>query len=173
MNNPIWRQKTRKMKQVCGAACFIATFSRCSSHLIIMKLSGVVTIAKSAAHANGQGQRSKVKVAEVKTIFPQFGHFQTVTPVWIDRWLGNDAQSLKWQKRSPIVFFMSSVEFQGHTGWKINLFDPNWVSLDCNFSLNWQMATKWCTKLEVAFIEGIYQMSRSHGPKNQLNVFRL
>ena len=51
--------------------------------------------------------------------------------------------------RCPIVF-------QGHasnckiTRLKIIDFDPNWKLLDCNSSLNSPMATKWCTKLEVA-----------------------
>ena len=31
-----------------------------------MKFSGVITIDKSDVHAKGQGQKSKVKVAEVK-----------------------------------------------------------------------------------------------------------
>ena len=33
---------------------------------------------------------------------------------------------------------------------KIVEFDPNWPFPDCNSSLNTPMATKWCTKLEVA-----------------------
>ena len=33
---------------------------------------------------------------------------------------------------------------------KIVIFYPNWAFPDCNSSLNSQMATKWCTKLEVA-----------------------
>ena len=43
------------------------------------------------------GQRSKVKVTEVKKLsnFTQIGRFRTVTPVWIHQWLQNDAQSLK------------------------------------------------------------------------------
>ena len=40
--------------------------------------------------------------------FPQFECFQTITPLWIHRWLWNDAQSLEVAlKRCPIVF-------QGH-----------------------------------------------------------
>ena len=47
-------------------------------------------------------------------------------------------------------FSRSSAEFQGHTALKIVEFDPNWAFPDCNSSLNSPMATKWCTKLEVA-----------------------
>ena len=57
-----------------------------------MEFSGVIIIEKSDVHARGQGQRSKVKVTEVKT---QFSRFRTVTPVSIHIWLRNDAQSLK------------------------------------------------------------------------------
>ena len=56
----------------------VTPFSLCSHHRIIMKFSGVITNDKSDAHAKGQGQRSKVKVTEVKT---QFNRFRTVTPV--------------------------------------------------------------------------------------------
>ena len=50
----------------------------------------------------------------------------------------------------PYCFSRSSVKFQGHTALKIVEFDPDWSFPDCNSSLNKQMATKWCTKLEVA-----------------------
>ena len=47
-------------------------------------------------------------------------------------------------------FSMSYVKFRCHTAKKIVDFDPNWAFPDCNSSLNSQMATKWCTNLEVA-----------------------
>ena len=50
----------------------------------------------------------------------------------------------------PYCFSRSSVKFQGHLALKIVEFDPDWAFPDCNSSLNTQMATKWCTKLEVA-----------------------
>ena len=50
----------------------------------------------------------------------------------------------------PYCFSRSSVKFQGHKALKIVKFDPNWPFLDSNSSLNIPMATKWCTKLEVA-----------------------
>ena len=50
----------------------------------------------------------------------------------------------------PYCFSRSSVKFQGHTALKIVEFDPNWPFPDSNSSLNTPMATKWCTKLEVA-----------------------
>ena len=76
-----YMKKTRKKKQVCGAACFMAAeikfsedvrlsvtpFWLCFHHPIIMKFSGVITNDQSDVHAKGQGQRSKVKVTEVTT----------------------------------------------------------------------------------------------------------
>ena len=53
-------------------------------------------------------------------------------------------------EKVPYCFSRSSVKFQGHTAVKIIVFDPNRAFLDCNLSLNSPMATKWCTKLEVA-----------------------
>ena len=125
-NYPIWRRqklpymkKTRKKKQVCGAACFMAAeikfsedvrlsvrlsvtpFWLCSHHPIIMKFSGVITSDKSDVHAKGQGQRSKVKVTEVTT---QLNRFRTVTPVWIHIWWWNDAYSLMMLRRGALLF---------------------------------------------------------------------
>ena len=47
-------------------------------------------------------------------------------------------------------FWRSSIKFQGHTALKIVEFDPNWQFPDSNSSFYTPMATKWCTKLEVA-----------------------
>ena len=60
------------------------------------EISGVITIDKSDVHAKGH-KRSK-------QILSQSGHFQTVTPVWILRWLQNDAQRLEWHGRSALLF---------------------------------------------------------------------
>ena len=74
---------------------------------------------KSDVHARGEGQISEVKVKEVKI---QFSRFWTVTPVWIHRWLWNDAQSWKYHRKDPYCFSRSSIEFQGHRGRKIANF---------------------------------------------------
>ena len=50
----------------------------------------------------------------------------------------------------PYCFSRSSIKFQGHTALKIVKFDPKWAFPDCNSSLNSPMASKCCTKLEVA-----------------------
>ena len=99
-----------------------------------MKLSGVITIDKSDVHAKSQGQRSKVKVTEVKT---QFSRFRTVTPVF--EFTYDDEMIHKgWccLGEVPYCFSRSSVKFQGHTAQNIADFDTNWAFPDCNSSLN-------------------------------------
>ena len=54
--------------------------SVCLSICLSVCFSGVITNDPSKVHAKGQGQRSQVKVTEVKT---QFNRFQTVTPARI------------------------------------------------------------------------------------------
>ena len=81
------------LKDVRPSVCLsvrpsVTPVSLCFCHRIIIKFSGVITIDKSDVHAKGQGQRSKVKVTEVKT---QFVHFRTVTQIGIHWWLPNDA----------------------------------------------------------------------------------
>ena len=125
----------------------VTPFWLCSHHRILMKFSGVITNDQCKVHAKGQGQRSKVKVTEVTT---QLNRFRTVTPVWIHIWWWNDAYSLMLLRRGAYCFSRSSVKFQGHTALKIVEFDLDWAFPDCNSSLNSPMATKWCTKLEVA-----------------------
>ena len=71
----------------------------------------------------------------------------------------------------PCCFSKSSVKFQGHTGQKITIFDPNLEFPDCNSSLNSPMALKWCTKLNIVYkrcpiiYKGDPRISRSHGTK--------
>ena len=125
----------------------VTPFWLCSHHRIIMKFSGVITNHKSDVHAKGQGQRSKVNVTEVMT---PFSRFRVVTPVSIHilRWI--DAYSWCCLGEVSYCFSRSSVKFQGHTAKKIVEFDPDGAFPDCNSSLISPMATKWCTKLEVA-----------------------
>ena len=65
---------------------------------------------------------------------------------------GNEMMHKAWcyLGEVPYCFWRSSVKFQGHTALKIVEFHPDWAFPDCNSSLNSPMATKWCTKLEVA-----------------------
>ena len=114
----------------------VTPFWLCSNHCIIMKFSGVVTNGQSKVHAKGQGQRSKVKVAEVTT---QLNHFRTVTQVWIHIWWWNDAYCLMMLRRGALLFFKVIRPILRSHGSK------NRKSI-----FNSPMAMKWCTKLEVA-----------------------
>ena len=76
--------------------------SLCSHFHIIIKFSGVITKHRIEVHTKGQGQRSKVKVTEVK---PNLAVFRTVTQVWIHIWWWNDAQSLMLLRRGALLFF--------------------------------------------------------------------
>ena len=80
----------------------VTPFWLCSHHRIIMKFSEVITSDKCDVHANGQGQRSKVKVTEVTT---QLDRFRTVTPVWIHIWWWNFTYSLMLLRRGALLFF--------------------------------------------------------------------
>ena len=122
----------------------VTPFWLCSHHRIIMKFSGVIL---GKVHAKGQGQRSKVKVTEVTT---QLNRFRTVTPVWIHIWWWNDTYSLMLLRRGALLFFKVIRQISRSHGSKIVEFDPDWAFPDCNSSLNSPMATKCCTKLEVA-----------------------
>ena len=125
----------------------VTPFSPCSHHRIIMTFSGVITMVRSDVHAKGQGQRSKVKVTEVNT---QLSRCRTLTPVWIHIWQWNHAHSWKQHRRGALLFFKVIRQISRSHGYKIAEFDPDWAFPDCNSSLNSPMATKWCTKLEVA-----------------------
>ena len=125
----------------------ITSFWQCSCHRIIIKFSGVITIDKSDVHAKDQGQTSKVKATKVKT---QFSRFRTIARVWVHTWWWNEHKASCGIGEVPYCFSRSSVKFQGHAANKIVDFDPNWGFPNCKSSLNSPMATKWCTKLEVA-----------------------
>ena len=128
---------------VCLSVCLSVTpFSPCSHHSIIMKFSEVITMVKSDVHA--KGQRSKVKVTEVNT---QLWGVDLQFEFTYGNEIMHTAESSI--EEVPYCFSRSSVKFQGHTALKIVEYDPDWAFPDCNSSLNTQMATKWCTKLEI------------------------
>ena len=139
---------------VCPSVCLsvcpsVIPFSLCSYYQIIMKFSGVTANDKGMVHAKGQDQKSKVKVTEVKS---QLNRFWTVTPVRVHWLLWNVAQSLKQHRIGDLLFFKVIQQISRSHGLKKNVnFDPNCKFPDCNSSLNSPMATKWYTKLEIAF----------------------
>ena len=94
-----------------------------------MRLSGVITIDRCDIHAKGKVQRSMVNAKRSEQILHKFGNFRTASPVWIRRWLRDDAHST-------------------------NIFnlDSNGEFPDPNSSLNSPMVMFWCTKLDVACV---------------------
>ena len=92
----------------------------------------------------------KVTWDEKLQILTPIWRFRTVTPVYIDQCLWNDAKALCSIEEVLYCFSRSSVKFQGHTALKIFEFDRNWAFPDCSSSLNSPVAMKCCTKLETA-----------------------
>ena len=99
---------TRLLKSVRLSVCPFVRLSNCYTFFTMFlssyhhEIYGVITIDKSDVHAKDQGQRSKVKVKEVKT---QPSRFRTVTPVWIHIWWWNDGHSLMLLRRDALLFF--------------------------------------------------------------------
>ena len=60
---------------VCPTVTPLSLFSH---HRIIVKFSRFITNSGSEVHAKGQGQRSKIKVTKVETLFIRF---RTITPI--------------------------------------------------------------------------------------------
>ena len=108
----------------------------------------VITNDQGKVHAKGQGHRSKVKVTEVTT---PINCFRTVTPVWIHKWWWNHAYNLMLLRRGALLFFKVIRQVsRSHASKNRRIWPKLAVSGLCNSSLNSPMATKWCTKLEVA-----------------------
>ena len=117
-------------------------FLDCNSSLntpMAMKCCTKLETAKKRCPIAFQFHPSNFKVTRDKTSpnLTQIGRFRTI---------GRSQLS----NPSDLPCSRSSVKFQGHTALKIVQFDPNWPFPDSNASLNTPMATKWCTKLEVA-----------------------
>ena len=116
-------------------------FPDCNSSLnstMAMKCCTKLETAKERCPIVFQGHPSNFKVTRYKTsILTQIGRFRTI---------GRSQLS----NPSDLPCSRSYVKLQGHAALKIIDFDPNWAFPDCNSSLESPMATKWCTKLEVA-----------------------
>ena len=118
-----------KNTSFCPSVCLsvhlsVTPFSLCSCHRIITKFSGVFANGRSDVHAKGQGHKSKVKVTKVIT---QLSRFRTVTPVWIHRWLWNDAWSLMHRRRGAVLFSKVNRQISSSDGTKYANFDLNWT----------------------------------------------
>ena len=159
-NYPIWRRQERRSKYAVQLASWQLRSNSPKTSVCLSVHHTFFTMFPSSYHHeifrnhyHGQKwcpckrSRSKVKVTEVNT---QLSRFRTLTPVWFI--YGNEIMHTAGSsiEEVPYCFSRSSVKFQGHTALKIVEFDPDWAFPDCNSSLNSPMATKCCTKVEVA-----------------------
>ena len=146
----------------------ITLVSQYSCHRIIMKFSGDMASDKYDVHA-GQGQRSKVKGS--KQILSQFGHFQTITLLWIHR-LQNSTQTLKWSRRGAFLFFKVICQIsRSHRTWNCH-FWPKLIVSRMWLQFEWTdgyetMHKAWCGIDDVLcwFSKVIYQISRTQAEK--------
>ena len=87
-----------------------------------------------------RGQRSRSQRS--KEVCAQFGHFQIVTPVWIQRW--QQMMHKFWRGIEEVLycFSRSSVKFWGHTGPKMPILTqidhfqnatPVWIYLTLQY----------------------------------------
>ena len=108
--------------------------------LMVMKCCTKLETAKERCPIVFQSHPSNFKVTRDKTssLLTRIGRFRTI---------GRSQLS----NPSDLPCSRSYVKLQGHMALKIVDFDPNWVFPDCISSLKSPMATKWCTKLEVAW----------------------
>ena len=165
-NYPIWRRQERRSKyavqlaswqlrsnspkmSVCPSVClsvrhtFLTMFPPSYHHEIFRSYyqwQKWRPCKRSRSEVKGQGHRGHD---------PNF-RFRTVTPVWIHKWWWNDTYSLMLLRRGALLFFKVIRQISRSHGAKIAEFDPDWAFPDSNSSLNSPMATKCCTKLEVA-----------------------
>ena len=134
-------------KQLCkwyfpSVRLSVTPFWLCSHHRIIVKF---ITNDQSKVHAKGQGQRSRWQRSQPNLIVSGL-------KLQFEFTYDDEMMHIAWccLEEVPYCFSRSSVKFQGHTALKIVEFDLDWAFPDCNSSLNSPMATKLCTKLEVA-----------------------
>ena len=119
----------------------------------------------------------KVRGAEKSTILIPIKRFRTVTPVWIHRWLRNNAQRFKWHRRGALLFFEVICQISRPHGpdkstilTRIDRFmtvTPVWIH---RWLLNDAQSLKWyrrCDVLGPLFSEVIHQISRSQGLENR------
>ena len=106
---------------------------------------GALLFFKSSAKFQGQSGR-KFDSLDPNWTFLAYKSWFEFTPD------GYEMMHKAWSaiEQGPYRFTRSSIKFPRHTGQKIDDLSQNWEFLDCNYSLNSQMATKLCINLEVA-----------------------
>ena len=90
-----------------------------------------LNVAKKMCPIVFQGYPSNFKVTRDKKtpILTGIWCFRTETLVWDHRWIWNDVQTCWSIEEEPNYLSRSSINCQGHTHWKIDDLNPNWVRL--------------------------------------------
>ena len=124
---------------------------------------------RSDVHAKGQGQKSKVKVTEVKA---QFCRFRTVTTVWIHIWQWNDAQSFVLPRRGTLFFVQglpSNFKFTRLSKSSILTWIEHFGTVSqvwiCRWFWNDAQGSKQHRRGSLLFFKVIQPIARSHGTK--------
>ena len=114
-----------------------------------------------------KNQRSRSKGS--KQILLQFGCFQTITIVWILRWLRNDAQSLMWHRRGALLFFKVICQISRWQGpenqWFWSDLNVSGLWLQSEFTDGYEMMhslNRWYLRGALLFCEVIFPISRWH-----------
>ena len=134
-----------------SARLSVTLFSQCSYHCIIIKFSGVITINRSDINANGQDQRSKIKMTTVKTNVPQFYPFpdhpcnSSLNSLMVTKW----CTKVEAQGRGALLLFKVMRQISRSHRTKIRRFQTELSVSRPNSSLNSSMAIKWCTAFKV------------------------
>ena len=106
-----------------------------------------------------RGHPSNFKVTRLKKntlILNQIGRLRTVTTVWIQWWLWNDAQSLKQHRRGVLLFFKVIHQISRSHGTKSRRFWPElsvsrlWLKFELTGGFE-MMHKAWCSIEEVSY----------------------
>ena len=149
--------------------CLSVRPSHIFHYVPIIVYSGFITNDRCHVHAEGQGQRLKVKVTYVMT---PLSRFRTATPVWIHIWQWSDACSLTLLIRGALLFFKVIRQISRSNGQKkspisakigrFRTVTPVWI-----YQWLWNDAhsLKQQTRCALLVFKIIRQISRSHGAK--------
>ena len=107
--------------------CICINSSTCSPMALKWFTKLNVVLKRCPIVFHGHPSNSRSQGTKKSPICTQIGGFRTVTPVWIQWWLWNDAQSLKQHRRGALLFFKVIHQiWRSSHGTKIGNFDPNW-----------------------------------------------
>ena len=101
-----WHKAERGMEE--SLYCFSRPLVQFQGHIGQTSLLGQLQLSNPSdlpCSRSSSCQISRSHGTKKSSILTRIEHFQTVTPIWIHRWLWNDAQSLKQYRRGALLFF--------------------------------------------------------------------